>query len=173
MSEFKTIRKRCNQEKLNFKHYAHSDVTYIINACIMKPITFLVLFVALIISCTSKKSVITHDETAGYHYQKDGYLVENPDISTDLTTQLKKFSGIRITGDGPSATIHIRGINSIVSSEPLMILDGLEVSSYADLYGMVSRASIRRIEVLKTPDEIGIYGVRGANGVIRVTTKKI
>ena len=139
----------------------------------MKLHNLFILFVAVLFSCTSKKSVIAHDETSGYHYQKEGFLVENPSISVDLTTQLKKFSGIRITGDGPSATIHIRGINSIVSSEPLMILDGLEVSSYADLYGMVSRASIRRIEVLKTPDEIGIYGVRGANGVIRVTTKKI
>ena len=95
-------------------------------------------------------------------------------MSIDLTTYLKRFAGIYVSGNGYNATISVRGVNSLSPSrsEPLVIIDGNQVASYSEAYSMVNSAMIKRIQVLKNPDEIGIYGVRGANGVIKITTKK-
>jgi len=91
----------------------------------------------------------------------------------DLTTRLKGYAGIRVLGNGPAAKIFARGVNSITgSNQPLFILDGNQVPDYPELYRMVNTSSIKRIEVLVRPEDIGIYGVRGANGVIKVTTQE-
>jgi len=90
--------------------------------------------------------------------------------NVDLTNRLKGYAGIRVYGNGPSAKIFARGVNSISNNTPLFILNGNQVGDYPDLYSMVNTREIKRIEVLVKPDEIGIYGFRGANGVIKVTT---
>lgn len=98
---------------------------------------------------------------------------ESYNIAVDLTTRLKGYAGIRVLGNGPAAKIFARGVNSITgSNQPLFILDGNQVPDYPELYRMVNTSSIKRIEVLVRPEDIGIYGVRGANGVIKVTTQE-
>ena len=68
---------------------------------------------------------------------------------------------------GPGNTITIRGINSINSStEPLILLDGVEISSLDD----VNPYDVYSVDVLKDASS-SIYGLRGANGVILITTK--
>jgi len=99
--------------------------------------------------------------------------VHNPDPYINLTTHLRSFSGLIIQGEGANAKLSVRGINSFTSgTEPLIILDGGPVSSYYDLYSMLPVTSIKRIQVLKNPNDIAIYGVRGANGVIKITSKR-
>lgn len=72
---------------------------------------------------------------------------------------------------GTSSTVQVRGINSIsAGSSPLIVVDGMPLSSY-DL-NMVNSADIESIDVLKDAASASIYGSRGANGVILVTTKK-
>ncbi len=88
----------------------------------------------------------------------------------DLTTRLKSYPGIRVNGSGASAEILSRGVNSFVDNEPLYILNNNQVPSYPDLYSMVNTRDIKRIEVLVRPEDTGIYGHRGSNGVIKVTT---
>ena len=84
--------------------------------------------------------------------------------NVDLTNRLKSYPGIRVYGNGASAQIVSRGVNSFVDNEPLFILNGNQVASYPDLYSMVNTRDIKRIEVLVKPEEIGIYGFRGSNG---------
>lgn len=75
---------------------------------------------------------------------------------------VRKMSG----NPNEGATIRIRGINSINgSNDPLIIVDGVESS-------MPSSYDIESIEILKDASATAIYGSRGANGVILVTTKK-
>ena len=79
-------------------------------------------------------------------------------------------SGVTITNSGsPGATtsVNIRGIGSIYSTAPLVMVDG--VSGSLD---NVNPDDIESIQVLKDAGSASIYGVRGANGVIVVTTKK-
>ena len=76
-----------------------------------------------------------------------------------------------ISQDGrPGATmsIRVRGGGSITqSNEPLFIVDGVQVSSIDD----IPADNIESIDVLKDAASTAIYGARGANGVILVTTK--
>ncbi|MDR0729764.1 MAG: TonB-dependent receptor [Prevotellaceae bacterium] len=83
-----------------------------------------------------------------------------------------KLPGVNITTqDGrPDATISIRvrGGGSISqSNEPLLLLDGFPVSSLSDIPADL----IESVDVLKDASSTAIYGSRGANGVIIVTTK--
>ena len=99
--------------------------------------------------------------------------IHNPDNALDLTAHLRRVPGVSIQGEGASAKIFIRGINTIHGpTEPLFILDDdLVMGGYAAVYNIVQVNAIKRIEVLKDPGETGIYGVRGTNGVIVITTK--
>ena len=70
---------------------------------------------------------------------------------------------------GENATIRIRGIGSInASAEPLIILDG---SPYNGNLNNISQDQIESITVLKDASSTALYGSRGANGVIVLTTK--
>ena len=81
-------------------------------------------------------------------------------------------SGVQVVNDGmPGSTpqIKIRGIGSIASgSDPLWVVDGIVGGGST----MVNSNDIESIEVLKDAAATAIYGSRGANGVIIVTTKK-
>ncbi len=83
-----------------------------------------------------------------------------------------KLSGVSIISqDGrpdASVSIRIRGGGSISqSNDPLILLDGIPVSSLSD----VPSDQVESIDVLKDASSTAIYGSRGANGVILVTTK--
>ncbi len=86
-----------------------------------------------------------------------------------------KIPGVQVISangrPGTSSTVQVRGINSIsAGSSPLIVVDGMPLSSY-DL-NMVNSADIESIDILKDAASASIYGSRGANGVILVTTKK-
>jgi len=83
-----------------------------------------------------------------------------------------KLAGVNITTTegSPDAEmkIRVRGGGSITqSNEPLYIVDGFPVSSISD----IAPSDIEDITVLKDASSTAIYGARGANGVILVTTK--
>ena len=84
-----------------------------------------------------------------------------------------KMAGVQITTTegSPDATmsIRVRGGGSITqSNEPLFIVDGFPVESISD----IPPTDIEDITVLKDASSTAIYGSRGANGVILVTTKR-
>lgn len=76
------------------------------------------------------------------------------------------------TGEpGAQTSIRIRGTRSInASNEPLIIVDGV-LDAVADI-GEINSADVESITVLKDASSTAIYGSRGANGVILVTTKQ-
>ena len=79
-------------------------------------------------------------------------------------------SGVDITQSGiPGAApkIYIRGVTSFGNTDPLVIVDGIQQS-----LNNISTNDIESIQVLKDAGAASIYGVRGSNGVILVTTKK-
>ncbi len=69
-------------------------------------------------------------------------------------------------GDEPD--VRIRGTNSVNGAKPIYIVDGI----LTDNINFLNPADIESIEVLKDPSSLAIFGVRGANGAIAVTTKK-
>ena len=71
---------------------------------------------------------------------------------------------------GESPTVLVRGRSSLnFSNEPLLVVDGIPIEG--DLND-ISSGDIASIEVLKDASSAAIYGARGANGVILVTTKR-
>lgn len=69
---------------------------------------------------------------------------------------------------GPDNKVVIRGIGSINSSnDPLYLVDGMEVNDISN----INPADVESVEVIKDGTS-AIYGVRGANGVIMITTKR-
>ncbi|MFR9591728.1 MAG: TonB-dependent receptor [Rikenellaceae bacterium] len=72
---------------------------------------------------------------------------------------------------GKESSITIRGNNSLTqSSEPLYVIDGFPMES--SMSGLISADDIESIDILKDASATAIYGARGANGVIVITTKK-
>nr|WP_223854893.1 TonB-dependent receptor [Bacteroides sp. GM023] len=102
-----------------------------------------------------------------------GKILEKVQTTSAAEAIVGKLPGVQVTAvDGsPDAEIKIlvRGGGSITQdNSPLIILDGFEVSSLND----VPPTDIESIEVLKDAASTAIYGARGANGVILVTTKR-
>lgn len=96
-------------------------------------------------------------------------LIDRP--ATSATHMLQgKVPGLNITTSsgtpGNSASINIRGTNSINGGSPLVLIDGVE----GDL-GHVNPADIESISVIKDASSSAIYGARASFGVVLVTTK--
>ena len=86
-----------------------------------------------------------------------------------------RAAGVQVTqtsgAPGAGTAIRIRGGNSISgSNEPLWVIDGIVVGTSFNLNN-INANDIKSIEVLKDASSIAIYGSRGANGVVLVTTK--
>ncbi|MCG6189383.1 TonB-dependent receptor [Maribellus maritimus] len=85
-----------------------------------------------------------------------------------------KSAGVQVTSTngspGAGTTIRIRGGNSIsASNEPLFVVDGF--IGAGDL-NTINPNDIESVEILKDASATAIYGARGANGVVLITTKK-
>ncbi|MFI0428768.1 SusC/RagA family TonB-linked outer membrane protein [Mariniflexile sp. HMF6888] len=119
--------------------------------------------------------------------------IEKQPVNNPLAAMQGYIPGVNITQDsgipGGGFNIEIRGKNFIDgSSDPLYIVDGVPYSSEAlgeptkanveitsnniSPLNLINPADIESIEVLKDADATAIYGSRGANGVVLITTKK-
>lgn len=86
--------------------------------------------------------------------------------ANDITTSLVGVPGIRMDG----SSIRIRGTRSRnASNDPLIVLDGIP---YNETLSSINPGDIESIDVLKDASSTAIYGAKGANGVILVTTKQ-
>ena len=90
-------------------------------------------------------------------------------VANALQGQLPGVSAVQASGmpgdDEP--TIRIRGVGSLNSADPLVLVDGVERS-----FSQLDPNEIESISVLKDASATAVFGVRGANGVILVTTKR-
>lgn len=77
------------------------------------------------------------------------------------------------TRPGDDASIKIRGVNTInTSTDPIYVVDGLVMDNYASGFNSISVNDVASIEVLKDASATALYGSRGSNGVVLITTKK-
>jgi TonB-linked SusC/RagA family outer membrane protein len=120
-----------------------------------------------------------------------GTEIENQPVTSLISSLVGRVAGLDITpvngAPGSVSTIQIRGNNSLSArgSYPLYVIDGVQIDSKPLRSGSVSNyfqgfdplsgispGDIESIEVLKDGASTAIYGSRGANGVIRITTKR-
>lgn len=91
--------------------------------------------------------------------------------SNPLASIQGKIAGVQIVNTGRAGQdpeIRIRGTNSINGYTPLYVVDGL----FTDNINYLNPSDIETMEILKDPSSLAIFGVRGANGVIIINTKR-
>ncbi len=116
---------------------------------------------------TMKKS----DLTGAVASVKSEELQRTPASGIDQALQ-GKVAGVTVNSNsgqpGEAAVVRIRGIGTVHGSAPIYVVDGMIVSDISFL----SPNDIKSTEILKDASATAIYGSRGANGVILITTKK-
>ena len=130
---------------------------------------FFLLLISIISSCASTN--------AGKTDGRDARDIQNPsELSTtymELADYLKRVPGVTVTQRGSSYNIIVRGMSSISgTNEPLYVVDRAQYYSYADAAAAIDPNDIGRVEVLKDVASTSQYGMRGANGVIVIYSKK-
>lgn len=159
-------------------------------------------YVNAVVSAAPQVSVVLQEEAAtalnevvviGYGVAKKGDLTgsvtaikpdeKNHGLITNAQDMIQgKIAGVNVTSGGGTpgggATIRIRGGSSLnASNDPLIVIDGLAmdaqgVKGVANPLSMVNPNDIESFTVLKDASATAIYGSRGSNGVIIITTKK-
>ena len=134
----------------------------------------------------------TEREKTGSISKIEAKTIEKQPVNSPLAAMVGQMSGVNITQasgvPGGGFDIAIRGTNSINADQnsPLYIVDGVPYSSEpigvnlsgavltkrANPISAINPSDIESIEVLKDADATAIYGSRGANGVVLITTKK-
>lgn len=98
-------------------------------------------------------------------------IVDSPVANVGQAIQ-GKISGVQIVDSGKpgdNVSIKIRGLGTINNSDPLVVIDGVPTDLGLSALNM---ADVERVDVLKDASATAIYGSRGANGVVMVTTKR-
>ena len=90
-------------------------------------------------------------------------------VANALQGKLPGMSVVQPSGmpGADEPVIRVRGTGSLNSAEPLVLVDGVERS-----FGQLDPNEIQDISILKDASATAVFGVRGANGVILVTTKR-
>lgn len=135
------------------------------------------------LSLTQASELLQEVVVIGYGVQRKDDLtgsvgvVESEDL-VDIPTQSLgqalqgKVSGLQIIPNsgapGADAIFRIRGVGTLNNADPLFVVDGMILSDISFL----NPQDVESISVLKDASATAIYGARGANGVIIVTTKR-
>jgi len=118
---------------------------------------------------TQKKSDITGSVTS---VSKERF--SQIPVTNAMTAIEGAVAGVTITNTssvpGSAPSVQVRGVNSInASTNPLIIVDGIP---FEGNISYINPNDIGSMEILKDASAVAIYGTRGANGVILITTKK-
>ena len=116
---------------------------------------------------TMKKSDLTG--SVGSLGSKD---INNNSVNNIGSAIQGKISGVQIVDagkPGDNVNIKIRGLGSINNCDPLVVIDGVPTDLGLNAINM---ADVDRLDVLKDASATAIYGSRGANGVVMITTKR-
>lgn len=137
--------------------------------------------------------ITTKKEQTGSIGKIEGTDIQRQPVANPIAAMQGRIPGLEIIQDtgvpGSNFKVRIRGINSLSNgNDPLYVIDGVPfvsttlsmVNTSGTVLGsqgtsplnFINPASIQSIEVLKDADATAIYGSRGANGVILITTKK-
>lgn len=103
--------------------------------------------------------------------------LQNLPVTNVLQALEGSVAGLNITTNsvapGSSVEVLVRGQNSIrASTGPFIVVDGIPITSQGGLTNDINPNDIASIEILKDASAVAIYGTRGSNGVILITTKR-
>lgn len=149
------------------------------------------------VSLTSNSNTLSDVVIVGYGQSRRANLttaqtqVTAKDIEKTVNTTIEqaiqgRAAGVYVTQNsgqpGGGISVNIRGISSLGRTQPLYVIDGVQIQSSEDVsFGSSSSSNplsglnpsdIEDIQILQGPSATAIYGSRGTNGVILITTKR-
>jgi TonB-dependent SusC/RagA subfamily outer membrane receptor len=90
-----------------------------------------------------------------------------------LEEMFSRIPGVRVTYIRDGFSVQIRGTNTLIGSgEPLYVIDGMPYDGIRSSSVPVNPVDVECIEVLKDVGQTGLFGTRGANGVVLITTRR-
>ncbi len=167
---------------LNFSYVGYRPQTIEINRYVVDNNNRSVIDVVMELDAQLVDEVVV----IGYGVQKKSDLtgavsqLEAKDIAKLPTSSVEqalqgKIAGVQVTpisGEpGRGGVIRIRGVGTLNNADPLYVVDGMILNSSRDI-AFINNQDIESISVLKDASATAIYGARGANGVVIITTKK-
>lgn len=132
----------------------------------MKKILLLLLTGSFLLSCGSSKPAATGDDK-----NLEATLDDKNASVLPLVNRIQKLPGVTLRGGVP---VFIKNANNTTGRPPypLYVVDGLIVgNSFREVENIVQAVDVAELRAL-TGSDASIYGTRGANGVIEITTKK-
>ncbi len=142
-----------------------------------------VALAALLLSaCASSKTATTAEKdndrvaaTTKTLEQTDANTVEvGAANSIQLVDYLRRIPGLQIHQRGNEINVTVRGVNSLAGNQnPLFVVNRNPVgNSYEEAVMAVDVNDIRTVNVIKGPEGQQMYGMRAANGVVQILTKR-
>lgn len=119
----------------------------------------------------------------GYGYLPDTLITGAISKVTEFDMQAQKagsalellegrVAGVRVLRQNGGIAVRVRGPNTIYGGrDPLYVVDGMPIQPGPGGYIGINPRDVASIEVLKDAASTAMYGIRGANGVIVITTK--
>jgi TonB-dependent SusC/RagA subfamily outer membrane receptor len=115
-------------------------------------------------SVTGAISSLTRADTRSQHFASVIDMIDG------------RVPGVEVIRRGSNVSLRVRGITSVMgSTEPLIVVDGVPLSQFQNsglALAAISPDEVARIDVLKDAGSTAIYGMRGANGIIVITTRR-
>ena len=153
----------------------------------------LAIVISISFGCaTTKTTNDTEDQTQGEERVAQGIAaiagesagwqdtITNEDVQNDANVHVEQLLRGRVAGvevieyPGGGFSVRIRGKSSIMGgTEPLYVVDGMPIlNSNGTGLSWLNIRDVQKIEVLKDVSGTSLYGSRGANGVVLITTKR-
>lgn len=112
-------------------------------------------------SVTGSVGSVTAEDLAGQKVTRVEEMIEG------------RFPGVHVVRTANGLSLRIRGVSTFLgSSEPLIVIDGMPLHGGGNALVGINPNDIARIDILKDAGATAIYGSRGANGVVLITTKR-
>lgn len=143
--------------------------------------TVLLLAMAGLLGCTHSRPSLPRPADDARKSSADAVsVVDAEDFDGVPAVQVEELLEGRVAGvqvmraPGGGISVRIRGQSSILgNSEPLYVVDGMPVQVTAGRgLDWLNPGDIKRIEILKDASATSMYGMRGANGVVLITTRR-
>lgn len=134
------------------------------------PNVVLLIFTLLAVACSSS-NVASSDP--GKEVDNDEVKTENLQNLT-LADYLRRIPGLQVKGSGQNVSVTVRGNTSVsADNSPLYVIDrNIVGTDYSQVAAMIDPNDIASVNVLKDAASTSSYGLRGANGVVVIKTKK-
>ncbi len=136
-------------------------------------LSFIFIFSLLFQACSTSEQTTVREHSSRSPDGSPVVVSDARDTYRTLADYLARVPGVQVSGPSHNPSIKVRGSSSFMANtDPLYVIDGNAVgNSYSQVNNMINVRDIENVRVLMGSDA-SIYGVRGANGVILITTKR-